>query len=181
MLTKGLCAILFLSIFAIAISVIEPSKHLTVKEIVISGKSKIRSSEIIKRSGIRAGETLMFFSSSDVEKKIMENPWISEINVKKFLHGKIEIEIFESVPFCILALEKTSPYYVDRKGKKLGQLEAARGLDFPVISGKGEISSELLLQAIKILDLSKSSSALSWSEISGGGRRKAFRYQASNH
>ena len=45
-------------------------------------------------------------------------------------------------------------------------MEPSQGLDFPVISSEGEISSGLMLQAIEVLNLSRSSSVLGWSEIS---------------
>lgn len=165
-LTKGISAVFFLSVCGIALFAIDPSEHLTVKEIVITGNGKISSSEIIKRSGIRAGSTSMLFPTSKVKQEILENPWISEVRVKKLLHGKIKVEIYENKPFCIVAQDGVEPYYIDVKGGKLGVAEPSQGLDFPVISSKEEISPGLMLQAIEILNLSKSSSTLGWSEVS---------------
>lgn len=142
------------------------TKHLTVKEIVITGNDGITTSEIIKRSGIWVGRTSMLFSSSEAEESILENRWIERASVRKFLHGKVRIEISESEPFCVVAPENRRPYYVDAGGKRLGPAEAERGLDFPVITAGGEIGRDLLLQAIEILVLSKSSAVLGWSEIS---------------
>ena len=164
-LTKVIAAVV-LSVCVIALFAIDPSEHLTVKEIVITGNSKISSSEIIKRSGIRAGKTSMLFPTSGAKREILENPWVSEVRVKKFLHGKIKVEIYENEPFCIVAREGAEPHYIDAEGRRLGAAEPSQGLDFPVISSREEISPGLLLQAIEILSLSKSSSALDWSEIS---------------
>ena len=166
MLTKGISAVFVLLICGIALFTVEQSKHLTVKEVVITGNSKITSSEIIKRSAIRAGSTSMLFSASEAEQKILENPWAAQVRVKKFLHGKIKIEISEKSPFCIVAREGSEPRYIDEQGKNLGVAEPSQGLDFPVISSKGKISPSLMLQAIEILSLSRSSSVLGWSEIS---------------
>ncbi len=166
MLTKGISAVFILSVCGIALFAVEPSKHLTVKEVVITGNNKISPSEIVKRSGIRARSTSMLFSASKAEQKILENPWVSDARVKKFLHGKIKIEISENDPFCIVAREGTEPQYIDQQGKMLGVAKPSRGLDFPVISSREEISPDLMLQAIEILNLSKSSSVLDWSEIS---------------
>ncbi len=165
-LTKGIAAVFFFSVCGIALFAIEPSEHLTVKEIVITGNSKISSSEIIKRSGIRAGSTSMLLPTSKAKQEILENPWVSEVQVKKLLHGKIRIEIYEAEPFCIVAQGGAEPYYIDAKGRKLGVADPSQGLDFPVISSKEEVSPGLMLQAVEILNLSKSSSALGWSEIS---------------
>lgn len=165
-LTKGISAVFFFSVCGIALFAIEPSEHLTVKEIVITGNSKISSSEIIKRSGIRAGSTSMLFPTSKAKQEILENPWIREVRVKKLLHGKIKVEIHETEPFCIVAQEGAEPHYIDAKGRKLAEADPSRGLDYPVISSKAEISPGLMLQAVEILNLSKSSPALGWSEIS---------------
>lgn len=165
-MTRVILGIFLLSLHGIAFFVIEPSKHLTVKEIVITGNGKVSPSEIIKRSGIRAGSTSMLFSASKAKQRILENPWVSDVRVKKLLHGKIKIEVSEGDPFCIVAREGMQPHYIDRQGKKLGVAEPSQGLDFPVISSKGGISPGLMLQAIEILNLSKSSSVLDWSEIS---------------
>ena len=165
-LTKGISAIFFFSVCGIALFAIEPSEHLIVKEIVITGNSKISSSEIIKRSGIRAGSTSMLLPTSKAKQEILENPWVNEVRVKKLLHGKMKIEIYETDPFCIVAQGGAEPYYIDAKGRKLGVADPSQGLDFPVISSKEEVSPGLMLQAVEILNLSKSSSALGWSEIS---------------
>ncbi|MYE60796.1 MAG: FtsQ-type POTRA domain-containing protein, partial [Candidatus Dadabacteria bacterium] len=160
MLTKGISAVFFFSVCGIALFAIEPLEHLTVKEVVITGNSKISSSEIIKRSGIRAGSTSMLFPTSKAKQEILENPWVSEVRVKKLLHGKIKVEIYETEPFCIVAQEGAKPHYIDVTGRRLGLAEPSQGLDFPVISSKEEVSPGLMLQAIEILNLSKSSPAL---------------------
>ncbi len=165
-LTKGVSIAFLLSICGAALFAINPSEHLTVKEIVITGNDKIRSSEIIKRSGIIAGTTSMLFSTSEAEQEVLKNPWVSEIRMKKFLHGRIKIEVYENKPLCIVAQQGEKPHYINLKGKKLGVTESSQGLDFPVISIKEQISPGLMLQAIEVLSLSKSSTALGWSEIS---------------
>ena len=142
------------------------SKHLTVREIVITGNKEIDASEIVRRSGIWAGSTSMLFSSDAVKEKISENPWVESIDVRKMRHGKVVIEISEDEPFCVVAPENESPYYVNSEGKSLGPVKADRGMDFPLISVREKISEGLLLQAMEILRLSKSSPLLGWQEIS---------------
>ena len=166
MLTKRILVIFLFSVCGVALLSVRPSEHLTVKEVLISGNSKISSSEIIKRSGIRAGSTSMLFSTSRAKQEILENPWITEVQIKKLLHGRIKVDVHENKPFCVVAREGIRPYYIDVKGKRLGEAEPSQGFDFPVISSREEISPGLMLQAIEILKLSSSSPALSWSEIS---------------
>ena len=164
--TMAMFAAVFLVFPSLVLLWANRSKHLTVREIVITGNAEITTAEIIKRSGIWAGHTSMLFSASEAREKIMENPWIGGASVKKFLHGKVRIEISESEPFCVVAPENRRLYYVSAGGKNLGPADGSRGLDFPVISVRGEVGPEILLQAIEVLSLSKSSEVLGWSEIS---------------
>ena len=48
----------------------------TVKEIIVSGNEKISEKEIMQRSGLRAGESSIFFFEESVEGDIKKNPWI---------------------------------------------------------------------------------------------------------
>ncbi len=150
----------------IAFSVINPLRHFTVTEIAISGNDRIGSTEIVKRSGIRAEETSILFSASEAKQAIMDNTWIEDVSIRKLLHGKIEITVLEQKPFCIVAPQGEKPYYVGKNGKNLGEVDARYGLDFPLISSNDEIKENMLLQAIEILYLSRSSSVLGWEEIS---------------
>ncbi|NIP30853.1 MAG: FtsQ-type POTRA domain-containing protein [Candidatus Dadabacteria bacterium] len=141
-------------------------KYFTVSEIIIEGNNRIDPSEIIKRSGIRAGVTSMFFLESIAINNIMENPWASKVQIQKEFPGKITINVLESKPYCIIIDDKGKPHYLSENGKKLGPAIIKEGLDFPVILSDGILYSELLDQAIEILNLSKSSSILNWKEIS---------------
>lgn len=140
-------------------------KYFTVSEIIIKGNEKIESTEIIKRSGIRAGITSMFFFESDAIDKIKENLWAKDVKIKKDFPGKVTIEVTETDAFCIIMDKSGKPYYLNENGDKLGPAVLKEGLDFPIILSDG-IYNDLLDQAIEILNLSKSSSVLNWKEIS---------------
>lgn len=75
MLTKIISAAFLFSVCGIALLAIGPSEHLTVKEISISGNSEASSSEIIKRSGIRAGSTSMLFFSTSILSSFIIDPF----------------------------------------------------------------------------------------------------------
>ena len=164
-LLKNLLIIFLIIGSLVSIINISKPKYFTVSEISINGNNKIKSSEIIKRSGIRAGITSMFFLESLAVKKIAENPWAESISIKKEYPGKVTINITETEAFCIMLDETGKPYYININGKKLGPAIMKEGLDFPIILSDG-IYNDLLDQAIEILKLSKSSSVLNWKEIS---------------
>lgn len=150
----------------IAIFKITKPPQFTLSEIKINGNERVSKEEIIKRAGLIAGVTSMFFLETDTAKKIKENPWIKTVQITKQYPGKINIEIEENKPFCLLKSGNQELHYMDSEGNKLGPLEPKQGLDFPIIFSDGIIKRNLIEQAIEILNLSKSSSILNWKEIS---------------
>ncbi len=160
--------LIFILIVSAGISIFKITKpaELTVSEIIINGNSRVSSGEIIKRAGFIAGVTSMFFAESDSIQKIKENRWIESVKITKEYPGKVIIIIEENEPFCILKGIDNIHYYMNKHGKRLGPLDVKQGLDFPIIFSDGILNSDLIDQAIKILNLSKSSSILNWKEIS---------------
>lgn len=151
---------------AIALFKLTKPPQFTLSEISINGNKRVSSEEIIKRAGLIAGITSMFFPESDASEKIKENPWVKSVKIKKEYPGKIHIEIEENSPFCLFKNSGEQLHYMDGEGNKLGPLEPQQGLDFPIIFSDGITKENLIQQAIEILNLSKSSSILNWKEIS---------------
>lgn len=138
----------------------------TVKEITVSGNEKISDKEILQRSGLRPGESSIFFFEDSVESDIMKNPWIRGVNVQKEFPKRVHIVIEEEKVYCLVIGSDGKPHYLSGTGKILGTAKFDEGLDFPVLIGDGIKDSDLLEEALLILDLSSKSSVLDWSEIS---------------
>ncbi len=142
------------------------NKYFVVEIIEIRGNDKISDREVIKRSGIRAGYTSMFFMENKAEDHIYNNPWVSNVKITKEFPGKVLIEIKESTPFCILLGDSGIPYYLSTEGRKIGKAKSTYGLDFPIIRTEGKVNQIILEEAVRILKLSKTSTILKWEEIS---------------
>ena len=74
----------------------------TVEQINISGNTRIKEKEILKRSGLRQGESSIFFFEDAVEENILRNPWVKSISVRKEFPKKVYIEIVEEEVYCLL-------------------------------------------------------------------------------
>jgi len=138
----------------------------TVEQINISGNTKIKEKEILKRSGLRKGESSIFFFEDSVEENILKNPWVKNVSVKKEFPKKVYIEINEEVVYCLVNDEDGKLYYLSRAGKRLGPANFHEGLDFPVLIGEGINNPDLVKEAIQLLELSSGSKVLNWSRIS---------------
>lgn len=138
----------------------------TVQEINISGNTKIHNKEILKRSGLREGESSIFFFENTVENNISKNSWVKGVSVTKEFPKRVNIEIDEEESYCLILDEDGKVYYINKEGKRLGPANFNAGLDFPVLIGEGINNPDLIKEAIQLLELSSESKVLNWSQIS---------------
>jgi len=166
---KAFRALIILGIIVVSISFcvyLFSSASFLIDEIVIKGANRVTSAEIIKRSGIRAGMSTVFFHESSAKNSLLKSPWIKEVTILKEYPSRVVISINEYEPFCIAAFEEGIYLYLSETGKKLGEINHKEGLDYPVITMDGRHDESLIGQAIQLLKLSKTSNILSWEEIS---------------
>ncbi|MFA9408582.1 MAG: cell division protein FtsQ/DivIB [Candidatus Dadabacteria bacterium] len=138
----------------------------TVQEINIIGNTKINEKEILKRSGLRQGESSIFFFEDSVEENILKNSWVKGVSVTKEFPKKVDIQINEEESYCLLFDENGKIFYINKEGKRLGPANFDEGLDFPVLIGEGINDPDLVKEAIQLLELSSVSKVLNWSNIS---------------
>lgn len=138
----------------------------TVEDVDIKGNKRITAREILKRSGLRGGQSSIFFFEKQVEDEILKNPWIKRVSVRKEFPKKVTIEVEEEDVYCIVLSDDGRPQYMSRTGRMLGTGNFDLGLDFPVLIGDGIRDPELLEEALEILELAKNSTLLKWDEIS---------------
>ncbi len=150
---------------AVSISIAVRNERFKVKEIVIEGNEKVTKREIIKRSGIIAGYTSMFFVERSSISRIKRNSWIKEVRIKKIFPNKVVIKISEHKPFCLIK-EAQSIYYLSENGIKTETAKPQKGLDFPIIHVEGNLGERSIMEAIELLKLSKKSDILKWDDIS---------------
>ena len=166
---KAFRALIILGIIVVSISFcvyLFSSASFLIDEIVIKGANRVTNAEIIKRSGIRAGMSTVFFHESSAKNSLLKSPWIKEVTILKEYPSRVVISINEYEPFCIAAFEEGIYLYLSETGKKLGEINHKEGLDYPVITMDGRHDESLIGQAIQLLKLSKTSNILSWEEIS---------------
>ncbi|MDR2665531.1 MAG: FtsQ-type POTRA domain-containing protein [Oscillospiraceae bacterium] len=83
--------VVFLSAFGISV-------FFRVTTIAVSGAVKFSPEEIISKSGLKAGDNLMFVNSAAARRKLAGEPYISDAKIVRTLPDAIEIIIEESVP-----------------------------------------------------------------------------------
>ncbi len=114
--------------------------RLAVRHLSVSGALRAQPREIIKLAGIEEGQNIFSFSSSEVEKKIGENPWVLEASVKRKLPGTVRILVEERRPVAIV---KTKGLFVmDSRGNVFKKFTPADRLDLPIVTGLDGASEE---------------------------------------
>ena len=106
---KAFRALIILGIIVASVSFciyLFSSASFLVDEIVIKGTNRITKAEVIKRSGIRAGMSTVFFHEISAKNSLLKNPWIKEVTIVKEYPSTVVISIDEYEPFCIAALEE---------------------------------------------------------------------------
>lgn len=150
----------------VSLLVIFKMDYFYIKEIRITGTKNINPNEILRRTGLKAGYSTIFFSTSKAKAKILENPRITTVSFKKDFPSKLVIEVEELTPFCLFRDGAKGLYYLSENGVNLGRANHLEGLDFPSIVSEDIKKPELVTSAIQILKLSRASNVLKWNEIS---------------
>jgi len=161
-----LSALMVVALLAVSSYLTLRTGMFTVEEVRIKGNRRIVGREIVKRSGLREGQSSIFFFEKEVEDEILKNPWIKKVSVQKDFPKKVTINVEEEEVYCIVLSDGGKPLYMSRSGRILGTGNFDLGLDFPVLIGDGIGDPKLLEEALEILELSKNSAVLKWDDIS---------------
>ncbi len=142
------CAILFV---AVAISLIfvyryfTTSEYFALKNIDVSGTNNLTYTEVLAESGIESGINCLAISIDDIEGRLIKNPWVEEISVKRSLPDGLVIKIKEREA-KFWTLQNGTMHYTDRVGDIIGPLETDKFLALPLLEIAGDsahVASEI--------------------------------------
>ena len=72
-----------------------------IKNIIITGNYYVSDNEIITAAGIKNYPAMMSLNITKIKKQILENPLISEVEIKRNLLFQLEINIKELKVICL--------------------------------------------------------------------------------
>ena len=144
------------------------SPYFRLNNIVVAGVHDDFKEELIKLSGIKENENLLFVESSTVRRKIERHPLIKSVCVKKEFPHTLHIKAENEKAVAIVIIDTMS--FMNREGVIFKNVEDDDCIDFPVITGlskdnekNGEILKDVasLLHAIHSYDTAVSGNDLS--------------------
>ncbi|RMG58039.1 MAG: FtsQ-type POTRA domain-containing protein [Deltaproteobacteria bacterium] len=111
----------------------------SVKDLVIIDDGGVRGLSFDSRA-VAKGKNIFSVSPEEIARKIMKNPWVKAVSVRKVYPSLIEVAVKKRVPVGMLNLDGKL-YYVDRSGLPFKKVTKYDKKVFPIFTG---FSSRLL-------------------------------------
>ncbi|MCQ2444537.1 MAG: FtsQ-type POTRA domain-containing protein [Mailhella sp.] len=148
------------------------SDYFNVTEVNIEGVKRSSVLPLLADAGLEKGRNSLLVNIHDLEKKLMNDPWISSISVRRELPGRFVIKVEEREPrFC--ARKNGVLYYVNGKGELISPVTKTNFTSLPIleIGPGGEESLPLVadfLEAFGYAGFPFDASQISWIKVSAG-------------
>jgi cell division protein FtsQ len=110
------------------------SPRFSIQEVNLLGGKRVSPEQARQQAEVVVGSNVFALDTAQAERKLLENPWISEARVTRDLPRSLRIEIKEREP-AALAVFSDRLYLVTADGEPFKQLQPGDPADFPIITG----------------------------------------------
>jgi cell division protein FtsQ len=110
------------------------SPRFSIQEVNLLGGKRVSPEQARDQAGVVLGSNVFALDTALAEKKLLENPWISEARVTRDLPRSLRIEVKEREP-AALAVFSDRLYLVTADGEPFKLLEPGDPADFALITG----------------------------------------------
>lgn len=118
-------------------------KYFKVTELKITGEAVLSKRELRSIAGIVVHQTsLLGLNTTEIEKKLLDNSWISKAKVRRSWPSEVKIEVAENIPLALMQIKTakgTELHYIDKRGNSFLSLNPGGKVDFPIVTGLSEI------------------------------------------
>jgi cell division septal protein FtsQ len=129
---SGIGSIAFYFSPDISRELLQQSPYFRVEHIHLTGNQKIPRGDFFEKTGIRYRDSLLQFSASELERKILSLAWVSTCRVRKIFPDSLDIEIVERQVQAEVR-QGDEFYLLDAGGHIFKKLEPPEQFDLPVI------------------------------------------------
>lgn len=74
------------------------SPWMSVKQVTTSGVVASRSHSVLTEEGVVAGTPMILVSPSQVEERLLEDPWVADVAVRRLWPNEVTVEVVERTP-----------------------------------------------------------------------------------
>ena len=153
------------------------SPRFLLSNIVVSGTSRVQTSEVGEALEPLRGRHILLVSLADVESRLAEHRWIEGANLRKRMPDSLVVEVQERQPVMLLRRDE-GLFYVDRSGTVIDLYDPARETDLLLLSiapgARLEVGSALAVAAELDLVAPEWALGLSEVEVLGGDDFRLF-------
>lgn len=110
------------------------SPRFSIQEVNLLGGKRVAPQQAQDQAGVVVGSNIFALDTALAERKLLENPWISEARVTRDLPRALRVEIKEREP-AALAVFAERLYLVTADGEPFKELSPGDPADFPLITG----------------------------------------------
>ena len=145
---------------------------LRLETIEVTPLTRLTRSEIVALAGVKPGDSMLGLKLKGVVEQLAKNPWIEQIQVRRFFPHTLSITLSERSPKAVANVGCL--YYLDAKGELFKSLVEGDRLDYPLITGVNEAdlekdpagSKEALKSALQLIDSLKAGTVFSLEDVS---------------
>jgi len=110
------------------------SPRFAIRTIDLVGAHRLGLEQVKAESGAAVGVNIFALDSDAAERKLLENPWISEVKVTRRLPSTLRVELTEREAAAVVALGEHL-YLVTREGEPFKEVQPGDPYDLPLITG----------------------------------------------
>ena len=114
----------------------------TIKEITVEGVHQVTRQEILDRLGVRAGDTMLSVSPTQMAGRVEAHPWIKRAGVRREFPDRLAVTVTERRPAAVVSSgsNRGASLLVDREAAVLGSVGTTALPDLPVLVGVNAVA-----------------------------------------
>ncbi|HLV68372.1 MAG TPA: FtsQ-type POTRA domain-containing protein [Polyangiaceae bacterium] len=132
----GLALVLGVAV-AVALSVrhyVTTSPRFALEDLEVIGGRRLDVERVRHVAGIEPGANLFALEPAEIERKLLDDPWVAAARVIRKLPRGLHVELEEREPVALASIAGKL-YVVDRKGAPFKELDREDPVDLPVVTG----------------------------------------------
>jgi cell division protein FtsQ len=112
---------------------------LGIGKVSVSGNNHVTEAQVTDALGVKRGVSIFAFDTAAARDRLLQNGWVREARVMRFLPTTLVVEIEERSPFAIWR-EGGDSVVIDAAGRPLAEVQPVAFPSLPVVSGPGAAS-----------------------------------------
>ncbi len=108
------------------------SPYFAVTDIAVSGNAQVKTKDILAVCGIARGANALAVNVHEAEQRLVKNPWIESVSIRRELPGTFIIKVKERVP-VFFAKKDNILYYINAQGHLIAPVTSGNFLSLPML------------------------------------------------